>query len=316
MQIKKIVVFHNLAGVGSAWCFAEGVVSVLQSMGYEVADAKRGGRPRFPVRKLLEADLILICGPEWLWYRLGKRYGSLWRKIPTLKVAWFVESLSRDDRVFDFQDLKSFADLHYFPAIQDAEDCGGTYLPFGVDTSIFRSRPTEPKYDSAFMGSLYPKREQYLSRVGFPLQRMQSVSSPDTRKSFELLAEAYRSTKIFVNLPALSRLLVGKVFEVMASGTFLLTPRLDHPSALANMSLFESGKHLVYYDPEKPEEIGRLVKYYLDHPEERRAIAQAGHDEVHKHHTLRLRLQKILDDASRVEARPKPSWWKLRFAKS
>jgi hypothetical protein len=44
----------------------------------------------------------------------------------------------------------------------------------------------------------------------------------------------------------------------------------------------EHRKHLVYYDPDDPGEIGRLVNYYLANPAERDAIAAAGRAEVIK----------------------------------
>ena len=48
------------------------------------------------------------------------------------------------------------------------------------------------------------------------------------------------------------------------------------------MEPFEHRKHLVYYDPDDPGEIGRLVNYYLANPAERDAIAAAGRAEVIK----------------------------------
>ena len=191
------------------------------------------------------------------------RYGTRFEQKKRLGTR---ESFHRDDRNFDFNSVRGLADFHYFPAIQDAEEFGGKWLPFGVDTSIFRPKPVEVIHDAAFLGTMYQKRAEYVGRIGYPLVRMQSVSSPNVRTSFDLLADAYCSTKIFVNLPALSRLLVTKVTEVMACGTFLLTPRLDHHSAYRNMEPFEHGKHLVYYNPDDPEEIARLVNYYLANP--------------------------------------------------
>jgi hypothetical protein len=297
MAIQNIVVFHNTAAVGSAWCCAEGIVSALREMGHRVTDGGNPYKAQIPFSTLREADLIVLGAPEWFPDALRARYGAIWGTLRARKAAWYAESFHRDDRDFDFNAVRSLADRHYFPAIQDAEEFGGQWLPFGVDTGLFRPRSAAATHDAAFLGTIYPKRAQYLARIPYKLQRIQSVSSPDVRRSFELLADAYGSTKIFVNLPALSRLLVTKVSEVMACGTFLLTPRLDHPSALRNMAPFEDRRHLVYYDPNRPEEIADLVTYYLAHPEEREAIAAAGRAEILKNHAMRLPLQKILDDA-------------------
>ena len=239
----------------------------------------------------------MLGAPEWFGNAIWRHYGPEWPRLKARKAAWYAESFHRDDRDFDFGIVRDLADEHYFPAIQDAEEFGGQWLPFGVDTSLFRPRSAAPPHDAAFLGSMYKKRVEYIARIKFPLTRIQSVSSNDVRKSFELLSEAYASTKIFVNLPAYSRLLVTKVTEVMATGTFLMTPRLDHPSAVRNMLPFEDGRHLVYYDPEAPEQLAALIRHYLDNPDERQAIADAGRAEVVENHDMRLPLMKIIRDA-------------------
>ena len=295
--MQNIVVFHNTAAIGSAWCCAEGIVSGLRELGYNVIDGGNPAKSHIPVGLLHQADLILLGAPEWFGSALWRHYGSEWRRLKARKAAWYAESFHRDDRDFDFGIVRDLADAHYFPAIQDAEEFGGQWLPFGVDTSVFRPRPVATQHDAAFLGSMYQKRVEYIARIKYPLTRIQSVSSNDVRKSFELLSEAYGSTKIFVNLPAYSRLLVTKVTEVMASGTFLMTPRLDHPSAERNMLPFQSGRHLVYFDPEAPEELADLIRYYLENPLERQAIADAGRAEVVENHAMQLPLLKIIRDA-------------------
>lgn len=310
MAIRNIVVFHNTAAVGSAWCCAEGIISVYREMGYNVVDGGNPGRSQISIRQLQQADLIVLGAPEWFAGPLMMQYGAVWHSLKAKKAAWYAESFHRDDRDFDFETVRHLADKHYFPAIQDAEEFGGQYLPFGADLSVFKAKPVEVQHDAAFLGTIYQKRAEYIARIGFPLACIRSVSSAVPRKSFEMLADAYCSMKIFVNLPAYSRLLVTKVTEIMACGTFLLTPRLDHPSGMRNMDLFQSGKHLVYYNPDDPAEIGRLIRYYLDHPEERAQIAANGRDEVVRKHSMRIPLQKIIDDAKGAAAKsPEMDFW-------
>jgi spore maturation protein CgeB len=112
-----------------------------------------------------------------------------------------------------------------------------------------------------------------------------------------LLASNTRECKIFFNLPSMSRLLVAKVFEVMACGTFLLTPLIgDGRGAEQNMKLFESGKHLVYYSPSNMPFTAQLLRDWVS-PEkdaERQKIAEAGCREVHAKHNLKIRLEELL----------------------
>ncbi len=218
--------------------------------------------------------------------------------LKTPKIAWYAESAYRDDRSFDFAGCRSLADLHYFPAAQDAAEFGGERLPFGVDTELFFPRPGIKRPGAWFLGTLYPKRLEYIRAIGCPIELLPQTSDPDLVKSFDNLCTAYSSAEIFVNLPAYSRLLVTKVTEVMACRTMLVTPKLNHPSGFANMARFESGKHLVHYDQNRPSELRDILSYYGEHAVEREAVAYAGWEEVRHRHTLRWRLERILSDAT------------------
>ena len=66
-----------------------------------------------------------------------------------------------------------------------------------------------------------------------------------------------------------------RFYEAMATGSMLLANRLTPASGL--FELFEDRKHLALYDDENLED---LVEYYLEHPEEREAIAREGHAAV------------------------------------
>jgi hypothetical protein len=309
MAIRSVVVFHNLARPGSAWCCAEGLVAVLRTMGCDVTDGGNPWTSHFPIEQLERADLVVLGAPEWFAERLVHNYGPRWQRLKAVKAAWYAESFYRDDRNFCFDELRPLFDLHFFPARQDAEEFGGHWLPFGIDPAIFRRRAVATVHDAAFLGTMYPKRVEYIARVGLPIVHLETVAGADARSSFELLADAYASTRIFVNLPALSRLLVTKVTEVMACGSMLLTPSLDHPSAQANMDVFHSGEHLVYYDPQRPEQIGELIHHFLANPAERQAIADRGHDEVHARHTLQARLRVIIEAAEALDRVRRDTWW-------
>jgi spore maturation protein CgeB len=243
-------------------------------------------------------DLIVMGAPEWYDHILMSRYGRSWLGLNATKVAWYAESAHRDDRSFDFARCQSLADLHYFPAAQDAEEFGGQWLPFGSDTSLFHPIAGNKLYEAAFLGSLYQKRLDYIRDIGFPISMIPPVHSDNPVQSFHLLARAYNSMSIFVNMPAYSRLLVTKVTEVMACRTMLVTPAIDHPSGLRNMEQFEDGKHLVYYDQNRPHDLLAILEYFRNHPVERDAIAEAGWEEITRRHTLEHRIDRILEDAN------------------
>ena len=298
MSIQTIAVFR-VHPSGAAWCCSGGMAPTLRSLGYRVLDCGDPRQTSTPIEHLQQADFIIMNAVEWYDEVLTNRYGlQAWQALKAPKATWYAESAHRDDRNFPFERCRPLADRHYFPAAQDAVEFDGEWLPFGADVSVFKAKSVEKRYDAAFLGMMYPKRAEYMSRIGYPLQILPPVSDPDPLHSFELLAEAYSATRIFVNLPSYSRLLVTKVTEVMACRTLLVTPRVDHPSGAHNMSQFTDGKHLVYYDGARPGDIGDIVEHYLRSPGELDAIAGAGMEEVARAHTLALRLEKIIGDAA------------------
>ncbi len=78
------------------------------------------------------------------------------------------------------------------------------------------------------------------------------------------------------------------VFDVPACGQFLLT---DFQEQMAD--LFKIGEEVICYH--SPEEIGDLVKFYLDHEKKRAQISQKGYERVLKDHTYVTRVNKIVD---------------------
>jgi FkbM family methyltransferase len=298
MQIRTVALFHCVAGVASAWSCAEGIISTLMAMGYNVINCGNPEKTEFPLDKLRDADLIILSGAEWYSRAIDKRYSASWAEVKVPKVAWYTESFDRDDHHFDYGSLAHIADRHYFPAQQDAAAHAGQWLPFGVDSTLFTPMPTAKLYDAVFLGMMYGKRAEYAKRIKYPIFYLRTeFDHNNPAKSVQLLADAYSSARIVINLPSLSRLLVTKVTEVLACRTMLVTPKIDHPSAQANLQQFEDRVHLAYYAPDKPEEIGQIVDYYLAHADEREAIAEAGWRAVNQQHSLRHRLEKILNDA-------------------
>ena len=61
--------------------------------------------------------------------------------------------------------------------------------------------------------------------------------------------------------------------------------------------MFEPGKEVVAY--RTPEECVEMVKYYLDHDDERQAIARAGQQRTLRDHTFHQRMQELVDIVQR-----------------
>jgi len=281
------------------------------------------------LEQLKTQDLVIVSGSEHIGPWLDAIYAKYeWKNLPVPKAAWYHESFSRDDYAIDFDAVKWWAEEHFFPAAQDAEFHDqemfakehSHWLPFGVDTKVFHDRaadvhgwdlPTDTSSHSekvwpiAFIGLLYEKRRAFLGallRHDHPPIRLGNVHIEDLsgwcgEEAVRRLASNYRQIGVFFNLPAMSRLQVTKIYEVMACGTFCLTPLLPSDRGTSQNMTFENGRHCVYYRSSNLPYVAQLLREWSSEEkrEEREKIAAAGCAEVHANHSLEKRLAVILE---------------------
>jgi spore maturation protein CgeB len=100
----------------------------------------------------------------------------------------------------------------------------------------------------------------------------------------------YNACKINFNAThfQMSKAVNQRVFDVPACGAFLLT---DYQESLNE--LFKVGKEIVTYRDR--DEIQEIVKYYLQNPEQRKAVAMKGRERVLKEHTYKHRLRELIN---------------------
>lgn len=89
-----------------------------------------------------------------------------------------------------------------------------------------------------------------------------------------------------------------RLYEATGVGTLLMT---DWKENLHEM--FEPSKEVVAY--RTPEECAELIQYYLDHDDEREAIARAGQARTLREHTYYKRMQELVDILERHLSYPK-----------
>lgn len=101
--------------------------------------------------------------------------------------------------------------------------------------------------------------------------------------------DAYRRTKVNLGVTRIyaGDVIANRVWDILACGGFLLT---DYRPELEKH--LKIGTEIACY--KTPEEAVALAKHYLDHPEERHRIAEAGRKAVLARHTLAQRIERIL----------------------
>ncbi|HEY1464803.1 MAG TPA: glycosyltransferase [Terriglobales bacterium] len=299
----KLACFHP-ASVFCAWAVATGLVDTLNRMGhptdgFPVDVTKPGIDPaKYPTaEELKKYDGILISGPEHVRGHLLKLYPR-WDKIRVPKVSWLHETVEREDYGrMPLADIRQFADFTFCAAVQD-EKHGLTWLPFGVDTEVFKPDWGQKKeYEAAFIGLVYPKRaafletlKPHLKEVSLLLGNVQvlDLGGVRIRETAILYAENLRKIKVFVNLPSLSELVVTKVYESLACGTFLITPAIASQKNYDNILAH-------YYDPAKPADLAERIRFCLKNEEERQQAARTCCEQVHRLDRLELRCEVLLN---------------------
>ena len=100
---------------------------------------------------------------------------------------------------------------------------------------------------------------------------------------------AYR---LNLNLPSMSATLTHRPFEIMACGGVLLQNKIIGEQS---NKFFKDWEHLVYYDPQNPDDLMDKIKYLLENPDIAQKIAAQGHKLCHVQHTISNRIASILD---------------------
>lgn len=166
-----------------------------------------------------------------------------------------------------------------------------TWLPCAVEPLAYPKYELASKhYDVAFLGHVNSdNRIEALDRLfkEFP-------NFYFGQRHFEEAARIYADSKICFNI-AHDNDVNMRCFEVTGSGGFLLTNRINSLE-----ELFIDGKEIVMYDD--LEDMVKKAKYYLEHDEEREAIAAAGYARSMKDHKFSQRVDVILNDIKQFKS--------------
>jgi|GEM_PF-573175 len=280
------LVIANCAPAQSCWA-RQNDVAIDHSSQWVVEVAKKQ-------IEAFQPDVLYLSHPV-VWFDSRFTRELSWK--PTLIVGWRAAPVPKGTDWSDFDLLLSHSDLwrrrarelgarateHFFPG----------FPAFLADTV----KDQEPEYDVVFCGQLsadHAKRVDYLRALGvaatapgreidlgyFTLSSQKEPGYPEitrwnqgARWGIEM-HRAIKSGRLALNIHVdwshgESRTGNMRLFETTGTGSFLLT---DHFENIGEY--FEPGKEVETFRNEK--EMVEKVYYYLDHPDEREAIARRG----------------------------------------
>ncbi|MFQ5559019.1 MAG: glycosyltransferase [Nitrospinota bacterium] len=195
-----------------------------------------------------------------------------------INLSWHLKWALNFDYVF-------VAQREYIPAFKKAGCSNVDWLPLACDAEIHGKIECEKIYDIGFVGSItanHTRRKnllECLSRKGFQVHIERSFLKEMTK--------TFSSSKIVFN-NAIKNDLNMRVFEALASGSFLLT---DRAAGSGLEEMFTNRKHLVIFEDN---DIEKEAEYYLKNESEREEIAAAGMEEVLSKHTYDHRALEML----------------------
>lgn len=181
------------------------------------------------------------------------------------------------------------------------------YLPLGCDPAVHRTMTLTPdeqrRYgcEVCFVGAWYPERETVLSALTeFDLKIWGYKDWARTKlvpfyqghiSNGEPMIKLYNACQIAVNIHyhSVAHGANYRTFEIAGCGAFQIVD--DRPEV---GNLFEIDKEVVTYRFGDVVELKEKVRYYLEHPEARAAIAQRGQKRAYRDHTLRQRMEDLL----------------------
>lgn len=218
---------------------------------------------------------------------LDKHHLMDYKKIDIPTVYWAIDphwklkfqKLIAPDFDYIFVAQKDY--IKYFKEISEKV----FWLPLAADPDIHKKYEVPKIFDIGFVGQ--KDSETFPERAGLlnSLSKKYSVLAVDNIWE-ENIGKVYSLSKIGFNKSGKQDLNM-RVFEIMSSGTMLLTDRASNGLS----ELFQDKKHLKVYDKDNLDEI---IEYYLKNNEEREKIAKEGQREVLQKHTYEHRMREII----------------------
>lgn len=190
-----------------------------------------------------------------------------------------------------FWSSASFSDVNNFFKKNGANSI---LLQIGADTKIYFPKKQEKNIDVFFLGAKDKKREFFIdflikNNINVQCYGYGWKNGPLFTKD---IAQKYRKSKIILNFVRKGLGFSIRVFQAMATGSFLLSeccPDLK--------GFFQLKEHLDCFNTQ--EELIEKVLFYLKNSEERDRIAENGCKLVHKNYSMESIMKKILTIANK-----------------
>jgi hypothetical protein len=225
-------------------------------------------------------DLIIISEnyPQWdpwVWWN--------WSEIKTPKLFWAVDTHLVNYRPFvqqgniDFVCCNNEGDVDKFTDLTKKSFC----LPLAISKRHYgHIYESTKKHDISFIGTMTPERKIITDKFNI---RHITAFGPDYVREMQ-------SSKICFN-QTISYDVNGKYFEILASGSFMLTNWNEN-----FFNYVEKNKDIEKMFYFSDDDLNDKIKYYLSHDKERETIAKNAQQYIFSKQSYETRAQKIINE--------------------
>lgn len=179
------------------------------------------------------------------------------------------------------------------------------YWQIGFEEA-FPNKYNMPSHDILFMGNAYSDKRLRFGKllksmkynVGIYGSWPKGMANGNTIYDFSAGEVLYRNCKIALGdsqWQDATGFVSNRLFQAMHAGAFLLQQSFDGCQELLGL---KDGKHLVLFDTEL--DMISKIEYYLEHEDERKAIASAGKAEVDKNHSFDARVTELFNKLAKM----------------
>ena len=206
-----------------------------------------------------------------------------WPSISTPKLFWAIDTHVQDYTWFFQNSGLSFVAFSISKHQREYNLARSFVMHYGLSRCHQFLNETHPKqYDCIFMGSLSVSAERKRLCEKFGIRHMEAFGIEYFRTMKKAKICFNNSISIDIN---------AKYFEIMGSGSFMLTNYNQELVDFMDESVRKDLEACMYRNED---EIGEKIVYYLEHEDEREAIANRLYQHVWTHHTWEARCKTIL----------------------
>jgi hypothetical protein len=183
-------------------------------------------------------------------------------------------------------------------------------FPHAIPQSAYQKEYSSTRYDVSMIGRLDGADYSYRRSAADDLRSMDiKTNNMEEYYPYEDMVEVYGKSKISVNVSRGNYLDLAHLscIEILGSGTLLLTtynPDKHEGHELEALG-FEEGLHFATF--KNTEDMRQKISYYLNHEDERRAMAQRAREKTLKAHTYAQRADQLLQSLNKGISRQAPA---------